>query len=176
MNYAIKMLDTYVELFKTYEFNQTVANDLNQTYGTSYTAGQVRGAVSFSIIENTSMFKVSVTTTDADLSYMIAKQLETSIPKKMSQTNNGLVLASVEDVALKASGSESLGYTKKCAIGFLFGAIVSIAYVILRDLIDVRIKYSDDLSERYDIPVLGSIPEFELKPASKINKDKEGRD
>lgn len=177
MNYAIKMLDTYIELFKTNEFNQAVANDINREYSTSYTASQIKNSLSFEIIENTAMFKVTVTTTDADMSYQIAKQLETSIPDKMDNTNNGLVDASVEDAALKATTSESLGYVKKCLIGFAAGAVLAALYIILRDILDIRIKNSDDLAERYGIPVLGSIPEFEFRavPKSPQQKEKEAR-
>lgn len=163
MNYAIKMLNTYIELFKTNEFNQTVANEINNKYNTSYSVSHIKNAVTITKVEDTAMFKVIVKTTNADLSYQIAHQLETSIPEKMQNTNNGLVLASVEDAALKATTSESPGYTKNCLIGFAAGAALAIVYVILRDLLDVRIKSSDDLSLRYEIPVLGSIPEFDLK-------------
>lgn len=166
MNYAIKMLDTYIELFKTNEFNQTVADDLNKKYSTSYSASQVKNSISIQPVENTAMFKITVNTTDADMSYRIAKQLETSIPNKMKEANNGLVRASVEDAALKATTSDSLKYFQKGAIGALIGAIIAIVYIILRDLLDVHIKGSDGLSERYGIPVLGTIPEFEFTSGS----------
>ncbi|MDE6767255.1 MAG: hypothetical protein K2J35_03560, partial [Eubacterium sp.] len=110
-------------------------------------------------------------TEDPELSYRIAKQLETSIPEKMENTNNGLLMASVEDPALKASSSESLGYAKKTFIGFMAGAVLAAAYIILRDLLDIRVKGSDDLDEHYDIPILGTIPEFEFK-ASGASKSK----
>ncbi len=172
MNYAIKMLDTYIELFKTNEFNQSVANDLNKQLNTSYTSGQIKGSMQIEAVENTAMFKITITTTDADMSYQIAHQLEKSIPAKMKTVNNGLVNASVEDVALKATTSESLGYPKKMIIGFGAGAILAAAYIILRDLLDVRIKSNDNLSERYGIPVLGTIPEFDFKAAAGTVKPK----
>ena len=171
MNYAIKMLDTYIELFKTNEFNQKVADDINKKYSTSYTASQVRSAVTVQGVENTAMFKVTVNTADADMSYRIAKQIETSIPEKMAVTNSGLVKASVEDPAVKATTSDSLQYFKKGTIGFIIGAIIAVVYIILRDLLDVHIKGTDGLAERYGIPVLGSIPEFEFVPATAIAKD-----
>lgn len=163
MNYAIKMLNTYIELFQTNEFNQTVAEELNEENGQNYSGSDIKGAVTIETVPDTAMFKITVTTKDADTSYQIAKQLETSIPKKMDNTNNGLVSASVEDSARKATTFEKLGYPKKCAIGFMAGAVLAIAFVILRDLLDVRIKSSDELSERYGVPILGTIPEFEIK-------------
>lgn len=166
MNYAIKMLDTYIELFKTNEFNQLVANEINKEYGTSYTAGQIRSSITIESIENTAMFKIIVVTGDPDTSYQIAHQLEKSIPSKMEKANNGMVSASVEDIALKATTSESRGYAKKCLFGFAAGAVLAAAYIILRDLLDIRIKGNDNLSERYGIPVLGTIPEFEFKASS----------
>lgn len=169
MNYALKMMGTYVELFKTNEFNQGVANELNKTYNTAYTAGQIKASTSFVTKENNAVFKVVVTTNDPELSYRIAHQLEESIPEKMENTNNGLLQASVEDPALKAAAG-SLGYPKKCMIGFLAGAVLAAAYIILRDLLDIRVKSSDDLSEHYDIPVLGAIPEFEFKNTSHTSK------
>ena len=163
MNYAIKMLDTYIELFKTNEFNQSVANEINENYSTSYSASNIKNAITIEDVAGTAMFKITVTTTDPDLSYQIAHQLETSIPNKMAATNNGTVRASVEDVALKATTSESRGYAKKMLLGAIVGAGLAAAYIILRELIDVRIKNSDELTDKYGIPVLGTIPEFDLK-------------
>ncbi len=170
MNYAIKMLPTYIELFQTNEFTQSIAAELNERYGTNYSGSYIKSSMSIETITDTAMFKVTVTTTDPDKSYQIANQLESSIPNKMKLTNNGLVNATVEDTALKATSSESRGYPKKCIIGFAAGAILAAAYIILRDLIDVRIKSNDDLAERYGIPVLGTIPEFDLKAASQKTK------
>lgn len=174
MNYALKMMGTYIELFKTNEFNQNVANEINKAYNTAYTANQIKSSISFVTQEDNAVFKVVVTTTDPELSYRIARQLETSIPEKMENTNNGLLMASVEDPALKAAPG-SLGYTKKVAIGFLAGAVLAAAYVILRDLLDIRVKGSDDLAEHYDIPILGTIPEFEFRNTSGISKSKTTR-
>lgn len=175
MNYAMKMLNTYVELFQTNDFNKSVADNLNEQYNTSYSASQIKRSVSYSIVEDTAMFKIVVTTTNADMSYQIASQLEKSIPQKMKTTNNGLILASVEDPPTKASTSESRGYLKKCIIGAAAGVILAIAYIILRDLLDVRIKGSDELTERYGIPVLGTIPEFEIKQTKIKAADKSER-
>lgn len=167
MNYAMKMLDTYIEVFGTNNFNQMVADTLNKTYGTNYSAGAIKNSIKISKVANTAMFSFTITTTDADLSYHIAQTLETCVPQSMEQTNQGLVQASVEDAPLRASAAESMQYPKKCMIGAIAGILLAALYAVLRDFLDVRIKGSEDLSEKYDIPVLGSVPEFEITNTKK---------
>lgn len=166
MNYAMKMLSTYIEIMGTNEFNNMVAQDLNDRINSSYTGTTVKNALTIEGIEDTAMFKITVTTTSADLSYEIAHQLETSVPKMMKTTNNGLVDASVEDKPVKASAAGSLGYAKKCSIAAVIGIVVAAAFIILRNLLDVRIRTSEELIEKYNIPVLGSIPSFEVRNSS----------
>lgn len=180
MNYAQRMLPTYIEIFKTNAFNATVADDLNERVNANYSTGTVKGAVKYEIQEDTALFRATVTTSNPDLSYEIAKQLEETIPKAMQNRNSGLVHASVEDKALKASAAESLGYPQKMAIGAILGIVVAAAYVILRNLLDVRIRTDEELIDKYNIPVLGSIPNFEIKntqvAAAKVVKQKKGAD
>lgn len=163
MNYAMKMLPTYIALFGTNDFDSKVVAELNDRTNSSYTATTIKNALSVEGIEDTALFKVTVTTSSADLSYEIAHQLETTIPEVMEETNNGLVHAEVRDKPIKASAAGSLGYPKKCAIGAVIGMVIAAAYIILRNLLDVRIRGSEELIEKYNIPVLGSIPSFEIK-------------
>lgn len=160
MNYAMKMLPTYVEVMNTNEFMTKVTNALNKKQNSNYSVSTIKNSMNIELIEETAIFNISVTTTNAELSYNIAQQLETSVPQMMKQTNSSLVHASVQDKAVKAASAGSLGYPKKCAIGALIGIIIAAAYVVLRTLFDVRIKSSDELSDKYSIPVLGSIPNF----------------
>ncbi len=163
MNYVQHMMATYIQLMSTNQFYQSVADDMNQQFGSGYTAGTIAGAISLESIEDTAMFKVTVTTDDIDRSYYIANQLETSIPRYMKTKNDGLVKATVADKAVKAGAAGSLGYPKKCALGAVIGILLAGAYVTLRTLFDVRVKSSDELTDKYNIPVLGSIPSFDVK-------------
>lgn len=163
MNYAMKMMDTYIELLRTNEFNNTVASQLNERLDTTYSANTVKNSITITPVENTAMFLMSVTTNSADLSYEIAHQLEITVPDTMRKTNNGLVQASVEDKPIKAVSAGSKGYIKKCLIGAIAGLLIAAAYVIIRTMLDVRVRTSEELVEVYGIPVLGAIPDFEIK-------------
>ncbi len=172
MNYAIMMLDTYIEIMNTNEFASTVAQELNNRINSSCSGNNIKNAMTIEAVENTAMFVITVTTTSNDLSYEIAHQLETEVPNMMKKTNNGLVKASVEDKPIKASAAGSKGYPKKCAIGAVMGIIVACAYIILRNLLDIRIRTSEELVEKYSIPVLGSIPNYEIKNVASSQRTK----
>ena len=169
MNYAMRMLNTYIEIMSTNEFNSRVASEMNDRINGNYTANTIKQSLYIEGVENTAMFKITVETTSADLSYEIAHQLETTVPAMFEETNQGLVHASVEDKPIKASSAGSLGYPKKCIIGAGAGFVLAAAYIVLRFLLDVRIKSSEELIEKYEIPVLGSIPNFEIRGSSTTN-------
>ena len=138
----------------------------------------IKQSFTIETVENTAMFKLIVTTTDPTLSYNIAHQMEESVPEQMEETNNGLVQTTVEDKAIKPNTAEGRGYLKNCLLGAVAGLLIAAAYVILRDLLDVRIKSAEELSQRYDVPVLGSIPAFttgKRSAAGKKNTKKEAK-
>lgn len=161
MNYTRSMLPTYITIMQTNEFHVRVISDLNETYNSNFSSDTLNGALEIKNLNDTSIFQITVTTTDPELSYKIAKQLETTVPKVMKEKNQGLVRASVEDRAIKATTAGSKGYAKKMMFSTLIAVALSAAYVVLRTLLDVRIKSSDELTEKYNIPVLGSVPNFE---------------
>ncbi len=162
MNYAMQMMETYTEMFNTNEFSKKVAKELNDNYSTNYSYKDIKGALSITTKEDTAIMIMSVTTNDSGTAYQIAHQLEKTVPEVMETKNNGLLNASVEDAAIEASSPNGMGVVQKTLIGFVAGAVIAVAYIILRDLLDVRIKSSEGLTDRYNIPVLGTIPEFEI--------------
>lgn len=167
MNYTTMMLATYIEIMNTNEFASTVSQNLNNRINSSTTAANVKDAMLIEAVENTAMFTITVTSTSNDMAYEIAHQLETEVPAMMKRTNNGLIQASVEDKPIKASAAGSKGYPKKCAIGAVAGIVVACAYVILRNLLDIKIRSGEELVEKYSIPVLGNIPNYEIRTPSR---------
>lgn len=94
-NYVMEMLDTNIEMFRTNDFSQRLADELKEKTSITCTATTIKNALEIEAIKDTAMFKITVTTENADLSYEIAKQLETTIPEAMKESSNGLVSAVV---------------------------------------------------------------------------------
>lgn len=171
MDYAIRMITTYLALLDTNNFCTRAANSLNDRLGSDYSAAFVKGAMAMEATEDTALFTVSVTTTSSQLSYEMADDLSQVIPDFIEESNEQEVLLQVVDAPVVAGAAESLNYPLKCAIGAAAGMVLACAYVFLRDLLDVRVKSGEDLSARYNVPVLGTIPDFEGKTrTSKKNK------
>lgn len=175
MDYAIRMITTYLALLETNNFCTRAADSLNERLGSDYSASFVRGAMQSETTESTALFTVSVTTTNSELSYVMADDLSTVIPDFIEESNDGLVLIKVIDEPVVAAAAESLNYPLKCALGAAAGIILACVYVFLRDLLDVRIKSNEDLAARYNIPVLGMIPDFESKTRASNKKKKASR-
>ncbi len=173
LNYAMKMIDTYIEIMGTNDFNSRIADELNKRINSDYSSDIVKNSIAIENVENTAMFKVTVTTIDADLSYEIAHQLEITIPKMIDESSSGLVNAKVMDKPVKASAEVDRGYFKKCLIAGAAGFVLAAAYIILRSLLDVRIRNSEELVEAYGIPILANIPNFEGKNSQKRSGSKD---
>ena len=47
---------------------------------------------------------------------------------------------------------------KRAIIMFIIGAIMALAVLVIYNMFDTRISSSDELTEKYNIPVLGEVP------------------
>lgn len=178
MNYAIRMITTYLALIDTNNFYQIATDSLNKSLDSDYDVSFVKNSMKTQATEDTALFSVSITTEDSELSYKVANELAKVIPNFIEKSNDGLVKIKVIDKPIKAAAAESLNYPQKCLIGAAVGIVIACAYIFLRDMLDIRIRTSNELVERYDIPVLGSIPDFDSKSkkSSKKMKTYEGGD
>jgi len=52
-------------------------------------------------------------------------------------------------------------------MGALIGVIISFLLVFLIDITDIRIKKEEDIINNYPIPLLGTIPNFEMAQKKK---------
>ena len=51
-------------------------------------------------------------------------------------------------------------YRKNTLLGCAVGLLLAVIYVTLLYLMDVRIKNEEDLTQLFDLPMLGQIPSF----------------
>ena len=153
---AQKLVDTYVVILKS----RRVLNEVIAESGTSYTYEQLSKKISAASVNNTEVFRITVTTSSPQESEKIANIIARVLPDKISD----IVLGSdvkVVDYAIIPSERSTPSYSKNTAIGAMAGLVLACAAIIIGYLLDDSIQSEDYLTTTYpDIPLLAVIPDL----------------
>lgn len=162
--YAQRIVKTYMALLDDHTFySQVAANS-----GLDYTAGQLQGMFSFSIIDETEVFQVSVEAHSSKDTKIIANAASKIIPK---QIQNVYTEATVKQTSQAQDGRRvGPSLIRNTVFGGIVGAVAVFLIIFLKEMLDVRIKTEEDLVEHYDIPLLGSIPDFSPSSSKKTRR------
>lgn len=159
-----RMVNTYVEMLDSRDFYKIIkeAADLD------YSPAQLKGMITFTVKEDSEAFTVTVVTADAEECTKIIKCLNEQAHKYVNEKYEGLTITSVESPSTPATTS----HTKRNTIlSFALGLMLASAFIIIWSEFDSRVKSEEDLTSRYNIPVLGSVPAFDLKKKKKSSQD-----
>ena len=109
-------------------------------------------------VENkTQLIKVNVITTNANTSYKLAQAIAKTAPTHMSQIIEGSSMKIV-DSPQPPKGKYGPNYFTAGLLGFLAGTALAMAYVLIKYFRDDTVKSEGDLEGRYNLPVIGVIP------------------
>lgn len=142
--------------------------DVISNLNLNMTSKQLKSLLSFSQINETEIFRVTVTSTNAaqsaDIANAIAQTAPDAIVKKIKAGG-----VSVLDYAKVPSSPSSPNLKKNILIGAIAGFAVSFIGFFIYELFDTTITSERDLEREFEIPVIGSVPR--LVPSSKPNED-----
>lgn len=147
-----KLINSYLVVITSDTFLEKVADSVGNV-----TAGQLKGMISCSQIEETVAFNVSVTSTSPELATNIANTVAELCPDEIIRVYK---VGGVEviDYATVPESPTSPNLLKNIVIGFAAGFIVAFLYFFIRELFDTKIHDRGDLEKEFDIPILGMIP------------------
>lgn len=154
------------------------------------TAGDIRSMISSKTTANTSIFTITVTSTNKDLAEDVCKFIQANAPatiKKIARPatevniyykdgehyfpyENQLECVSVVRAA-SAPTKVSPGLFTSALIAAFIGAVLAYVYFFLRKFFDTTIRSSNDIKEIINIPVLADIPDWNLNES--IPKDRD---
>lgn len=150
----------YVEFLNVNEFYEMVSKDLLADTGVNLTPNEIAKMLKFSsVVEETSSFFVVVRAADPNLAYNVALSVAEKAPEQVDGFADVGVLEVIENPTLPtvSSGASSL---KVCLIGLILGFLVGCALVLLKEFLDNSIKTPDEITQLFDIPVFGTVPDF----------------
>ena len=150
------LVNNYVEMIKGNNITEKAANELKLDQE------EVSKALSVSNETNTQVISITSTTTDPALSKRIVDQVTKTFRDEVRENLNVTNITIIDNSKI-ATSPVSPSLPKNLAIGALAGAVLSIAFVIIRMLMDTRIHNKDEAEQYLGIPNLGAVPFIENK-------------
>lgn len=167
-NAAVALVNTSAEVMKTDKVLQVVSERLKEN-GLDYSSSKLKSMISISSQNETEVFIVRVSgTVRKDL------PLITNTLCEVAEEKVGDIIKAGSTSILETSNSASLvspNIRRNTILGTLIGMLLAMLYVIIRDLYDTTIWTEDDLTDHYDVPVLGLIPQLMINDAQQKAKE-----
>lgn len=158
INAAQELVSTYIVILNT----RNTLDDVAKSAHVDYSFEQLSSMISANAIDNTEVFKVTVTSSDPKEARAIAKTIGEVLPLKITSIIEGCS-ARIVDNPVVADHHSSPSTKKNTMIGALVGFVLSCAIVVIKFLTNDIIRTEDDLKNAFDVPVLASIPNLAIK-------------
>ncbi len=156
--------DTYIEILKTVQFCKVVYDGLGDEYKGMTSPAGVYGSLGVGSKNETAIITIRARSVNDKLAKAITESAAHSSSLYLNEKFGVSNVEIVEDARI--SGVTSVDYKRNVIIGFLFGALVTFLVVFFKDMYDHRIRSTDEIVERYNLPVLGTVPTFDSKPGA----------
>lgn len=165
INAAQKLVSTCQELFK----GDRVISDLRASFS-EYNMNELKDMIVIEAVNSTEILRIAVTTLDPQQSVDIVTRLvDLSINEFERVIPNGSIkrLYPDEQHPLEVPKSPSFpSIPMFTAVGLIIGLVVSYVIFLVIEMVDVKVKPSDDLMQIYGIPVFAEIMDFEMSDKS----------
>ena len=158
--YYISVAPQYIQLLNVNEFYAAVADDLLRTESVITTATAVASKVSFSDpAEGTGVFWATVRSSDPHDAYITAASVAKLAPDRIMELKPGDRLG-VAEYPQESATRVSPSILRNTLLGVILGFVLSAAVIVGKELFDTRLKSPDEITQIYELPVLGTVPDF----------------
>lgn len=155
-----------VKGYMTVATSDAVLGKAAEKLNNKYTAEQLRNAITVERVEDTVIFNLYVTLSDPEEAARIANVLAEVAPVEIARVIEGSS-ARVVDTAKVPTGRYSPSYSRNTLLGAAGGLLLAIVYVTIMYLQDTRIKDENDLTDMFDLPILGRIPDLDKETSGR---------
>ena len=157
-----KLANTYSEIIMSEAISEPVINNLNLYNDFGISTDDYKKIVKVSPVNNTEVIDVVATTNDPKLSADIANEVVEVFEEKIydiMQIENVTTLTKAK-IPQKKSGPSTI---KNMMIGGIIGALICAAITLFTLLTDTKMKTEDEIKKIFDYPIIGRIPDFEVR-------------
>lgn len=163
VNLSDLQLGTYLasdfqEVFETHEVTDTVVERL----GLPYTYKQMQDMLSISNPTGTRILHITITSTNPQEAALIANEyfeVASQYVADVMITDKPTMLSSAQVPQNPVSPSMA----KNVVLGAMVGFILACGYLVVKFLLDDKVKSADDITKLTGLPILAEVPVFALK-------------
>lgn len=150
------LVKSYIVILNTRE----TLKDVIDYAGVDRSYTEVKSMISAESVDNTEIFRVVVTSSDPQEAEKIASAIAYILPKRISSIIEG-TSAKIVDSAVVPSHPSSPNRTRNAMLGLALGVVMSVALIVLMELMDISIHLEDDIARSCSYPVLAAVPDME---------------
>lgn len=158
LNIGTTLSEDYAQLIKTRPIVEGVAEELKLDYDYD----TLLSMINLSVVSNTRILKISVTSADRtearDMANALAVKAENELPKLMDAPK-----PNIAEKAITPEHKSSPSLTKNTMIGALLAMIAVLAVLTVLYLMDDTIKSAEDLEKHFGVMPLTVIPEGQIE-------------
>ena len=166
-----KLVATYSELVKSKNILGQVISNL----GINVNEEQLRQNVQVTSVEDTELIEITVSNENAEyaakIANEIAKVFEEKIAKEIYNINN----VHIVDEATVSANPSNVNHLKDIVIFAFIGVVVASMYILIANMLDTTVKTQEDIEKEIKIPVLASIPMYDMEMEKLKKKGRGGR-
>ena len=168
------LVPTCIEIIKSDAILEQVATEIKTKTKEKFSVWEINKMLTVEEIPNTYIVRIEVLNNDRVMAREIADSIGRVTETKMQ---NYIPRSSIKvvDWAKLSSTPASPNVRNNTILGALLGFVLSISFILLKEIFDVRVKSADDLVARFELPVLGAIPEIYVSYDDSSN-DEESED
>ncbi|MCD7856012.1 MAG: Wzz/FepE/Etk N-terminal domain-containing protein [Clostridiales bacterium] len=183
INTSIQLAKTYTVILQNESILEKIGTDLIEKFGEervgqfyeivdvgdgsgtkTVNAKQLSRQISIQPVDETEILEVTAVTEDPEFSAAICESLESIAPDELKRIVGIDYIESIGSAKIPTSPSGP-NVKKNGFLGFALGVLCSGAIIVLLNLLDTKIYSGDFIRDKYDIPVFGEIPYYEMKEA-----------
>lgn len=157
-----KLAATYSQIIMSEAISDPVISNLDLFNKYEIDSEKYGKIVKVGSADNTEVMNINVTTNDPALSADIANEVVDVFEEKIydiMQIENVTTLTDAK-VPQKKSGPSTL---KNTMVGGLLGLVICGIITVLQLFTDTKVKTEEEVKKIFDYPIIGSIPDFEIK-------------
>lgn len=158
LNIGDKVADDFVQVFKNRDVYDQVVVCMKEDYGVDleYSFEQMQKRMNISVISDTRILQITVTTTDPEESLQIATTYA-KMAKEFVAAVMGLQKPTDFEIA-RTGKLNSPNVLRNAVLGFVGGGMVAVLVIVLLFFFDDRIRMAEQLEKRLGLSTLGMMP------------------